>query len=469
MHDLPRAPYLLAFSLLLGCTQPVATSDREAATPVIDAPPKVERAAAPSMHAEPPTSAPAPEPFTADRRTANAPSVELDPATAELLRSLTADSTHAKAITPEQLIFVMRKDEIWISDGRRAAPMRLHADSIEATTAQTAADGSAELVLEYTDVIRCDGPSHRRTYPIDVLRSRIEGTAAYKRHQAKAYDEAARGFALAAQLDPTPQKRWTNLACALSLRGEVDKAVLALTPLLHREPLVAYSKVHDDPELQALRARPEVTRLRAATPGSALLSLRADKLQGFAFATSTSTATVARLERSESGGTCQFAVNLSFYSSETGEERLSLPLIHLGETLVECGRDADGAPAAIARKHVPTVQRRVDHANTLLRDLGFATAPELDRVVLHGDDEVALPTSKLRLELGDETVRVLRGETALTTVPRRGYAWIGAAGYDPLAKVAFLEWGNDLPEGCSSELQPAGTQVIPVGGDHPSP
>ncbi len=469
-----RRPSLVLLGLILGCSQP---GDEPASLPGSAARPRT--ASAPSTAARPevptpaqakvaaPTEAAAEE--KAARPTATPGSTPppttpraLPPETAALLRGLTARPEETPPIAPPILTFELRKDRVWISDGERAAPMDIHAESVGETTRRRLDDGGVEVTLRYTDEVRCDGPELSRTYGADALRARIEGTAAYRRHRAGAFDEAARGFALAATLDPAPDKRWSNLACALSRAGELDRALLALRPLLERNPVAAYAKVASDPDLRPLRERPEITRLRATKPGSATLAIRENTLQGFVFAGAAALETVARLERSDSGGTCQFRAELSFYSSEGGEEQLRLPLIHLHETEEMCGLDAEGAPPSIRPDQLAAVQGRLVHANRLLRDLGFESSPNLDRLVLSGAEVVTLPTSALEVTIGDDTVSVRRDGTPIASAPRGRYTWLGAAGYDPLTEVVFVEWGNDLPEGCASDLAPAGTLVIPL-------
>jgi len=343
--------------------------------------------------------------------------------------------------------------------------MRVHADAILGTTPVTSADGTAQIELTYSDETRCDGPLFRRAYSRDSLLARLENSTAFKDHRRSDHAAAARGFAIAAQLDPIPDKRWTNLACALALNGQIDQAIVAFGPMLRRNPVRAYATILSDHELSSLRERPEVKALRAKTPGTAALSLQHRQLQSFTIAYSRHLGMIAGVHRADDGGSCEFKVGLTIYDVHSGARVTTVELIRSGDTMPECGDDADGAGPSLDPRHVREVQAKLDHANTLLRDLGFTVSADLERVVLtHGEAQVRFAKAGLELELGDDDARLRDSDRTveLGAIQGLGYTMLTRAGYDPIAKVAFLEWLNDLPEGCASDLEGAGFRLIPT-------
>jgi serine/threonine protein kinase len=81
-------------------------------------------------------------------------------------------------------------------------------------------------------------------------------------HRAQRYGDAEELWAEAARLDPSWEGPFYNLACIASLEGRVEDALVYLTLVQKRG--ISYSrlrKIETDPDLVAVRARPEVREI----------------------------------------------------------------------------------------------------------------------------------------------------------------------------------------------------------------
>ena len=61
------------------------------------------------------------------------------------------------------------------------------------------------------------------------------------------------------------------------------------------------------------------------------------------------------------------------------------------------------------------------------------------------------PAAGLGLAVLGSEARVLRGNEVLGVARGLDFRELLRAGYDPDARVAFIEWTHDTPEGCSAD------------------
>lgn len=263
----------------------------------------------------------------------------------------------------------------------------------------------------------CDSskPEHR-AWTFAQLEAKLENTAAFALHTKKEYKAAALGFARAAAADPTWRIPAYNLASAHTLLGNHDAAIQALSPWLTTEPVATFVQVTSDPELSPLLDRPELVAIRAAHPGA--VKLGATGLEGeVAYAPALGLLAVTRKE--QSWATCAYQTNLELHDVATGTLVATTPVVTWPETSSGCDQAAGGIEAR-ARG---TVVKRVEKLQTMLVELGFATAniergSAIESVPAKGPypkQKSFFKQRKIGLVAADGTARVLAGNTELAT------------------------------------------------------
>lgn len=442
-----------AVVLLLGCTSSQTTGEPPASTPG-----PVPSAPAPEA---PAPTAPSPT-VVATPAVAPTPPVPPGEATQKLLDALVPEAERiavtneaAKALEIRVIDF-----DLWVTDGTRRAPLRLRASEVATVTVGHDATGEPTLVVDYQDDVSCDDPAKHVELSARSLLARLENAAAMKPHGKRDFETSARGFAKAAQLDPSLDVAWINLACALAMGGKRPSAIAALAPMLQRKPLYTAHKVLSDPELAALREAPELVALRAPKPGTAAI-----RTLTLAYSPHLSLVAVHRVE--DSWGACNFVEDLRLIDAKTGKEVLTLPLVGWDESEPECDDHEPGR--RIRAGHRARIDARLDTMDRFLRDMGFSVSEGLELVdpgTAAPDDgpvtRARLPGAGLELVIDDQELHVMKAGKTLATVPQTEAQGISHAGHDPAAGVAFIEWFHDVPEGCDDESDGTGFIVVPL-------
>jgi hypothetical protein len=450
--------------LLPGCNRPQPEADEGSrATP--DAPaepasPQAPAAAVPSKATAPasPSATPTPTEPTPPEDPVTPPPPDI---TALLDRLVPA--TERIAVTEEAaraLEIRVIDNDLWVTDGSRRAPLRRRANAITRVTLGRTEGGEPMLLVDYEDDVSCLEQEQHVELPARSLLAKLENAAAMKPHGKHDFEASTRGFARAVELDPFLDVAWTNLACALAMHGDAAAAITVLDPMLRREPFQTYHKLLSDPELASLRERPELTALRAPKRGDA-------SIRKLVIAHSAHHSLVALRRTEQSWGACNRVEDLRLFSTTTGEPVLTLPLVGWDETEPDC--DEGGGDGGVIPRHRAKVNTRLDTAERFLRDLGFSVSAGLELVdpskttTEDGPHTAAkLPGASLELEIDDESIRVRKGGEVLVTQSQDVAQGITLAGHDPVARVAFIEWYHDVPEGCDDEEDGTGIIVVPL-------
>lgn len=300
----------------------------------------------------------------------------------------------------------------------------------------------------------CDDDTFVLSYPVAVLKARLENAAALRLHRAGKHAGAEEGFRSAVALDPGFDLAYTNLASALALQGKTGEAVAALGPLLARNPAFVYFKVLEDPELASLAEAPELTRLRAPVRGTG----RVDQLEVPAM-WSEKHQLIATVWSQGSWGDSRYEAELWLFAPDE-TLRARVPLVRWDETLDDCYDEScqDG----VIPDRRPAVAARKAQADRLLADLGFSPVPGAlgTRIEQEGRPvRVTFPGARLALVHAEgqrrDVVRVVRGNDVLVEAGSFG---------DPrwamlLPGMIVYGWGRAGREGCEG-TDPSGVAVI---------
>ena len=129
---------------------------------------------------------------------------------------------------------------------------------------------STQIEFDFNDCWTFGEPE-QKTFTLDMLEARLDNAAALKLHRAGHYQEAVPGFQRALRLDPGYLLAGFNLASALNLAGQREKAAAILLPFVARNVAKIYLAALPDPELTPLLDQPSLAALRAHPPGTAVL------------------------------------------------------------------------------------------------------------------------------------------------------------------------------------------------------
>ena len=462
-----RRSLVACAALFLACNSAPTDNGKTAPTKAADAKPgKPDAKAKPDVKA-PDAKAPdakAPEPdVEAPEPTPTPPPVKLEPATTELLDRLVpaADRVAVSDATAKPLEIKAEESQLFVVEGSRRAPLGRRGDAINGVTLSHDAGGEPVLRVDYEDSVFCGDTKQLAEIPARNLLARLENASGLE-HEGKGkggLEAAAKAFAQAVLLDPTLDEAWTSLARVLAKQGDTASAMAALDPLLRRAPLATYHQVLSDRELASLREQPAITAVRAPKAGDA-------KLRKLTIAYSAHHSLVAMVRTEQSWGACNYVQELRLHSTTSGEELLSLPLAGFDETDTECAKA--GGPGKVLPKHRAAVNARFDMAERFLQDMGFSVSPGLELVdppKVPGEDYITkaqLPGAGLEIEIGESTVKVRKGTEVIVDRKQNDAQSIDSAGYDPAAHVAFIEWHQQVPEGCAFEGDGVGYYVFPV-------
>jgi hypothetical protein len=351
---------------------------------------------------------------------------------------------------------VIDKDGLWVKKGKARALLTKQGVH---TFTKLAIDRPSGVVEVDVEDYSCVGKAHY-TWSLAHLDARITNANAFVLHQKKSYKLAAEGFARAVALDPTWRIAAYNLASAHTLAGKLDDAVAALAPWLAAEPITTYVKVTADPELRPLLARPELQKLRAAKPGTIVLSQT--ELAG-RIAYSPDHKLVAVLHTENSWGSSAHERTLEIFELATSKLVATTPIVTWKESNFDCYNSKACAVRKAAR---PAVAKRVEVLQAMLNELGFVT-PKLETVASTWNEgetkrKAYLPRAKLGVAAtaGDGAARVLQGNTVLATVTGL---------HERLEDVAYLEehrvfvlWSfSSTPEGCDGYPETA-ISIVPL-------
>lgn len=417
-------------------------------------------ASSPPGPTEPVAVAPAPEPASSTELAARGTDRKAQALLDELVpKTQRIRVTEASAEVLEvQLIDVA----LWITDGTRRAPLGHRATALVEIEHVRNAQGAPSLVVDYMDDMRCDRPQRTLTLEAHAALARLENASAMRLHQAGDFVASARRFARAARLDPALDVAWGNLARALAMDGRTETAMTALAPLLRRAPLRTMHEVLRDPELAALRERPEIVALRAPRPGTA-------SIHDLALAYSEHRSLVALRRTEQSWGSCSFVSELQLFDTESGQRTLTLPLIDWADSDPSCESERRGH---IRAERAASVKANLDAADRFLRAMGFTVSEELEVVEAaqiasepRGSETLRrarFARADLQIAILGDDARVLRDREVLGIQRSIDARQIERVGYDPEARVAFVQWLRDVPEGCDGGRDGAGFAVIPV-------
>lgn len=189
-----------------------------------------------------------------------------------------------------------------------------------------------------------------------TLQALFEDAAAGRLLRAGKPHEAAAGFARAVTLGGTRGDLARHLAQALVADGRPQEAVTALAALA---PLERYYSVVSQPGLLSLQDAPEIAALRAARPGTATSWPALDAARGL----------VARRHDELDGDRSRYSSTLRFLTVDSAKTVFEVPLVERDETEGCKGKVRN---ACIIKASQSTVQRRLEIARRLLKDLGFA-------------------------------------------------------------------------------------------------
>jgi len=290
--------------------------------------------------------------------------------------------------TLDQLRFHVSHNKLVASAGKRHAIV----PSVHAATNvlgfEPAADGR-KVTVRYEYEFGCMEPDRPLAAVLDLapLAARMLNDEALAEHRAGRFAAAAKGFARAAELDPGLELARSNEACAWNRLGRPQDALRALAPLLRDNPVLAYSKIAADPDLQSLKDAPPVAALRASTPGDVQAETLANAgaplvgLGGRA---------VAVLIREQSWGSDDYRLDLAVFAAASGDELLRTTLWDWSDN----DHDRKQPPG-----HDEQVQQRYERAAKWLRELGFGADPRAaSRRIEQLSDSGRLQRSPLRIK-----------------------------------------------------------------------
>ena len=351
-----------------------------------------------------------------------------------------------------------RSGNLLATAGKRSAPLPV-TNVFEIGPVRWSEDRS-EVVVQYDDY--CE-QRHRVTFSARSLVARLENSHALAAHRARNHAAAAQGFARVVALDPDFDLGYTNLAAALTLAGKVEEAMAALGPLLARNPVQVYAKVMRDAELTALREQPAIVAQRSPAPGTAVIHAQSFTLQGAPLAIDHARKLIAAVDTEASWGACHFESILQIFSATTGEVRAELPIVTWDDSDPDACDGRALLPEARAR-----VAERVEVANRVLRDLGFAPAaklkqysgaeqPDAERTSI----KIALTASKLSLVVSEGKARVLRQDRVLVERPVPPANAIELAVHVPEVDAVIYAWQRPGAEGCEGS-DPTGIVILPL-------
>jgi hypothetical protein len=103
-------------------------------------------------------------------------------------------------------------------------------------------------------------------FALDTLRARLAHAGAIADARAGRFRAAAKGFAQAIALDPMLDDAYVELAAADLRLGRRHDAAVALAPLAQRDAPWSYWQIVADPRLRKLHDEPEIRALRAKDP-----------------------------------------------------------------------------------------------------------------------------------------------------------------------------------------------------------
>jgi tetratricopeptide (TPR) repeat protein len=344
-----------------------------------------------------------------------------------------------------------------------ANKLRAIVPSVAAATSVVGFEPAADrgkVTVRYLYDFACADPEQPLEVAVELvpLAARMLNDEALAAHRAGRFEAAAEGFARAAALDPGYELAPSNEACAWNRLGRPQDALRALAPLIRDNPVLAYSKVASDPELQSLKDAPPIAALRAGTPGAvqteALLAAAAP-LVGFAGRA------VAVPIREDSWGSGNFRLDLAVYAAASGAEQLTVTLSDWSDS------DAEGKTLPARREQV---QQRLERTVSWLRELGFSADPRAASMGLESlPDSGRLPRSPLRIKRSEWLVsgypawrydvwkdgRVVAhfGENVSTTAC--------ALTYLPSASALAVQCTTDAAEGCDDGPN-AFAQLLPI-------
>ena len=320
-----------------------------------------------------------------------------------------------------------------------------------ATTAlgfEPSSDGRS-VTVRYLDELGCMDPNevHTTQLALEPLAARMLNGEALEAHRAGRFDAAAQGFAAASALDASFELARTNRACALNRLGRRQDALAALAPLLRDNPVLAYSKVASDPELQTLQDAPELVALRAAAPSEvtqAMLDAARAPLVGLGGRA------VAVLVREQSWGSDDYQVWLHVFDARTGVRQLELTLSDFAD------HDHDGKTLPARRAEVDA---RYEQAARWLSELGFAgdakaSARSLEALPSNG----RLRRSPLRIKRYDWNASgsaawrydVWKNERVIGHFGENRAMNVCDLTYLPSARALVVQWIIEAPEGCDN-------------------
>jgi hypothetical protein len=351
-----------------------------------------------------------------------------------------------------------RRGNLLATAGKRSAPLPV--TNVFEIGPVRWSDDRSEVVVQYDDY--CE-QRHRVTFSARSLVARLENAQALVAHRARSHAAAAKGFARVVALDPDFDLAYTNLAAALTLAGKVEEAMTALAPLLARNPVQVYVKVMRDAELTALREQPAIVAQRSQAPGSAVIHAQSFTLQGAPLAIDQARQHIAVVDTEASWGACHFESILQIFSATTGEVRAELPIVTWDDSDPDTCDGRALLPDARAR-----VAERVEVANRVLRDLGFAPAaklkqysgaeqPDAERAAI----KIALTAAKLSLVVSEGKARVLRQDRVLVERPVPLALAIEWAVHVPEVDAVIYAWQRPGAEGCEGS-DPTGIVVLPL-------
>ena len=290
--------------------------------------------------------------------------------------------------------------QLWVAKGGRRAPLGGYGSATldELQVNRTARSVGIPLLTD------CGG-DQVITFSFDQLEARLVNAESLARHRKKDWAAAAKGFAVAAKLDPIWRLPAYNLASARAQLGDLSGGAAALAPWLASEPVTTYVQVTLDPELAPLLATPALAAVRAATPGK--VTVTAAGLAG-RYAYAADRGLIAAQIDESNGMSCDTVIGIALIDARRGVEVARLAL---------SGFDHCSGTPAVASPGVPD---RAAMVQRLLVELGVTTTPfEQADAVSKGDDAekrvVRLPASRLGVVTSGNGISILRQDTQLAS------------------------------------------------------
>ena len=374
--------------------------------------------------------------------------------------------TPAGAKAPPQLPFTLDQLRLHVNHNKLVAVAgKLHAivPSVPAATSVVGFEHTADrrsVTVRYLYDLGCTAPEDPLEVVIELapLAARMLNDDALAAHRSGRFAAAAAGFAQAARLDPTFELARSNEACAWNRLGRREDALRALAPVIRAKPVLAYSKVASDPELQSLKDAPPIAALRASTPGDVQAKTLADAaaplvgLGGRA---------VAVLVREQSWGSSNFHLDLAIFDAASGDQQLSMPLADWSDN------DHEGKLLAGRREQV---QQRYERSASWLRELGFGADPHASSMGLESlPDSGRLKRSPLRIKrslaplTADDPVRyeVWKDGRVVGHFGENKAMTSSTLTYLPSANALVVQWTTEDAEGCDDGTN-VFAQVLPL-------